>query len=137
MEMSLASKIKDANTTLIANGELDRVTDFFSQSYIVHITGRDMKGGCTIVRDILSSLRQSFSDIQVDVEILLEGEDRVAWQRTLRATHTGSFKSFPASGRQIVWRDMVTSQFRDGLIAEEWVMTDLAEQLLLSRKRKN
>ena len=73
---------------------------------------------------------------QVDVDILLEGDERVAWQRTLRATHKGKFKSFPASGLQIVWRDMVTSQFRDGLIAEEWVITDLAEQLLLSRKRK-
>lgn len=29
---------------------------------------------------------------------------------------------------------MVTSRFRDGLIAEEWVVTDLAERLLLSRK---
>ena len=137
MEMSLASKIKEANTTLIVNGNLDRIGDFFTQDYTVHLTGRDIKGGHSIVQDIISSLWKSFHDTQVDVEILLEGEDRVAWQRTLRATHKGKFKSFPASGLQIVWRDMVTSQFRDGLIAEEWVITDLAEQLLLSRKRKS
>ena len=29
---------------------------------------------------------------------------------------------------------MVTSQFRDGLIEEEWFVTDLAERLLLGRK---
>ena len=137
MEMSLASKIKEANTTLIVNGNLDRVDNFFTQDYTVHLTGHVMEGGHSIVKNILSALRHSFPDIQIDVDILLEGEDRVAWQRTLRATHKGKFKSFPPSGLQIVWRDMVTSQFRDGLIAEEWVITDLAEQLLLSRKRKS
>ena len=135
--MSLASKIKGANTTLIVNGSLDRVGDFFTQDYALHLTGRVMEGGHSIVQNTLSALRRSFPDIQIDVDILLECEDRVAWQRTLRATHKGEFKSFPASGLQIVWRDMVTSQFRDGLIAEEWVITDLAKQLLLSRKRKS
>ena len=32
---------------------------------------------------------------------------------------------------------MVTSRFRDGLIAEEWLITDLAERLLLARKRSS
>lgn len=137
MEISLASKIQEANRTLVANGNLDRVSDFFTQEYTVHMTGRIMKGGHSIVQDTLSSLRKSFPDIQVDVDILFEGEDRVAWQRTLRALHKDKFKGFPASGLQIVWRDMVTSQFRDGLIAEKWLVTDLAEQLLLSRKRKS
>ena len=31
-------------------------------------------------------------------------------------------------------RDMVVSRFEGGLIAEEWVVTDLAERLLLTRK---
>ena len=69
------------------------------------------------------------------MEILVEGPDRIAWQRIIRATHEGAFKGFPASGRKIVWRDMTTSRFRDGVIAEEWVISDLAEQLLLSRKK--
>ena len=67
---------------------------------------------------------------QVEVEILVKTKDRVAWERTLRATHKGAFKGFPATGRPIVWRDMVISRFRNGLIAEDWVITDLAERLL-------
>jgi predicted ester cyclase len=87
------------------------------------------------IRRFLGMLQRAFPDLQVQVEILVEAKDRVAWQRTLRATHQGDFKGFPATGRQIVWRDMVTSRFRDGLIAEDWVITDLAERLLLARKR--
>lgn len=66
--------------------------------------------------------------------MLVEGEDRVAWQRTLRGTHQGPFRGFPASGRRIVWREMLTSAFRDGRIAEDWLVSDLAERLLLARK---
>lgn len=53
----------------------------------------------------------------------------------MRGTHKAAFKGFPASGLQIVWRDMVTSKFYNGLISEEWLLTDLAERLLLSKKR--
>lgn len=133
--MSHATKIIEANSALITNGNLDQIGDYFTKNYTVHLTNRVIEGGHGIVQKILSELRHSFTNIQLDVEILLESEDRIAWQRTFRATHAEKFKNFPASGLQIVWRDMVTSRFKDELIAEEWVITDLAEQLLLSRKR--
>jgi len=94
-----------------------------------------MTGGHGAIRSVLSMYQRAFPDLQVQVEILVEGTDRVAWQRTLRGTHQGDFKGFPATGRPIVWRDTVTSRFREGLIAEDWLITDLAERLLLARKR--
>lgn len=136
MEKSFSEKIQAANAVLISNQDLDAVGDFFASDYKVHITGRVVKGGHKVVHDILAELQKSFPDIQAEVEILLEGNERVAWQRTLRGMHEYRFKGFPASGQKIVWRDIVISQFRDGLIAEEWVITDLAEQLLLSKKRQ-
>ena len=135
MNRSCASKIQAANSALIANGNLDAIGEFFTPDYVIHLTDEDMTGGHGTIRKILDLYRRVFPDLQVKVEILVEGKDRVAWQRTLRATHQGDFKGFPATGRPIVWRDMVTSRFRDGLIAEDWVITDLAERLLLARKR--
>ena len=131
-----ASTIQEANIVLLVDGNLEAAEEYFTPDYQVHIADHGMKGGCDIVKDNISSLRNSFSNIQVEVDILVESDTRVAWQRTLHATHSGAFKGFPASGLQIVWRDMVTSEFRGDLIAEEWVLTDLAERLLLSRKRK-
>lgn len=135
MDRSLASKIRAANSALMANGNLDAVGEFFAPDYVAHLTDQDMTGGHSAIRRVLGMYQRAFADLQVEVEILVEGKDRVAWQRTLRGTHQGDFMGFPASGRQIVWRDMVTSRFRDGLIAEDWVITDLAERLLLERKR--
>jgi predicted ester cyclase len=84
---------------------------------------------------MLDLYQRAFPNPNVEVEILLEGTDRISWQRTIRAKQEGPFKGFPASGHIIVWRDVVTSRFHNGLIAEEWVISDLAEQLLLSRKK--
>ncbi len=135
MNQSPASKIQAANAALLANGNLAAIGEFFTTDYVAHLTDQDMARGHDAIRKILDLYRRAFPDLQVEVEILVEGKDRVAWQRTLRGTHQGDFKGFPATGRPIVWRDMVTSRFRDGLIAEDWVITDLAERLLLARKR--
>ena len=135
MAQSLASKIQAANSAVMGKGSLDAIGEFFAPDYVVHLTDQDMTGGHAAIRRVLNLYRRAFPDLQVEVEILVKAKDRVAWQRTLRATRQGDFKGFPATGRRIVWRDMVTSRFRDGLIAEDWVITDLAGRLLLARKR--
>ena len=136
MDDSFAKKIEAANNTLIVDGDLDAVEEYFTSDYVIHLTDRDFKSGYSSIRDIIGKLRQSFPDIKVEVEVFLENDTRIAWQRTLRGTHQSAFQGFPASGLDIVWRDMVISQFRGDCISEEWVITDLAERLLLSRKRK-
>jgi steroid delta-isomerase-like uncharacterized protein len=133
MDPSPASRIQAANSAIIAGGNLDAIGEFFTPDYVGHGTDRDLEGH-SAVRKFLGMLQQAFPDLRVEVEILAEGDDRVAWHGTLRGTQKGDFMGFPACGRQIVWRDMITSRFRDGLIAEEWVLTDLAEHLLRARK---
>jgi steroid delta-isomerase-like uncharacterized protein len=134
MDGSLASKIRAANEAIIDHGNLDAVDEFFTLDYVAHGTEQDLTGGRGAIRGFVGALRRAFPDLRAEVEILVEGKDRVAWQRTVRGTHERDYKGFPASGRAMVWRDMVASRFQGGLIAEEWVITDLAERLLLARK---
>ncbi|MCB1207866.1 MAG: ester cyclase [Verrucomicrobiales bacterium] len=131
----LSSIVRAANHALIENGNSDAIATYFAPDYIAHLTDQDVAGGHKLIRGMLDLYQRAFPSPKVEVEILLEGSDRVSWQRTIRAIQEGAFKGFPASGRDIVWRDVVTSRFRDGLIVEEWVISDLAEQLLLSRKK--
>lgn len=135
MARSLPATIKAANATLLVRGDADGVGEFFTPDYVAHVTGRDLTGGHAWVGRYVGMVRRAFPDVEVEVEILLVGKDRVAWQRTLRGRHRGDFMGFPATGRKVVWRDMVTSRFRRGRIAEDWVVSDLAERLLLARTR--
>ncbi len=132
---SLALMIEAANQELIGTGNYDAVPRFFSPGYVAHLTDQDTVGGHRQIRAFLEMYRRAFPTISVQVEILVEGTDRVAWQRILRGKQEGAFKGFPATDREVVWRDVVTSRFHEGLIAEEWVISDLAERLLLSRKK--
>ncbi len=134
MSRSLTSQIREANASILVNGEFGAIPEFFSPDYLAHVTGSDLMGGHDAIRRTVERWRRAFPDMVADVEILVEGADRVAWQRTLSATHEGAYLGFPATGRRLVWRDMVTSRFEGGLITEEWVVTDLAEQLLRARK---
>lgn len=134
MSRELASTIEAASSALLVEGDAEAIGEFFTRDYIVHLTDQDATGGHEAIRKVLGLHRRAFTNVKVVVEILVATKNRVAWQRTTRATHTGSFKGFPGTGHAIVWREMVISQFRDGLIEEEWFVTDLAERLLLGRK---
>jgi steroid delta-isomerase-like uncharacterized protein len=114
---------------------LDAIDEFFTADYVAHGTDQQMAGHGAI-RRFVRELRQGFPDLEVELEILLKTNDRVAWQRRLEGSHRGNFRGFPATGRRVVWRDVVVSRFRDGRIAEDWVSTDIVERLLRSRKRR-
>jgi ketosteroid isomerase-like protein len=95
MNRSLASTIRAANSTLLAGGDLDAVGEFFAPDFVAHLTDRDLTGGPGAVRGFLATLRRAFPDLQVEVEVLVEGEDRVAWQRKISETLLGEYNVFP------------------------------------------
>lgn len=134
MNLDPVTRVRAATVALVVDGNVDAVGEFFATDYVIHLTGSDAAGGHAVIRNACALYQRAFSDLQVEIEVLVAAKDRVAWQRTVRATHTGSFRGFPGTGRPIIWRDMVTSRFRDGLIVEEWLVSDLAEQLLHGRK---
>ena len=78
-------------------------------------------------------LKRAFPDLQI--------KSRFSWRGKIESPGNGRYGArtraismgFPANGRRIVWRDMVTSQFRHGLIAEEWVITDPSQSVYCSQ----
>ena len=131
--MSAASLIHDANSALLVHRRLDDLQAFFAEDYVAHVGGKAMKGHPWIRRAI-GLLHGAFDDLSVDVEVLVEHDDRVAWQRVVRGTHVGAYAGFPATGATVTWRDMIVSRVEHGVFVEDWVVTDLAEQLLRARK---
>ena len=131
---TLGSRIKAASSTLLAKGKLEKIGEFFAPDYAVHYGAASPARGHTVIREALGRIKAAFPRLRVKVEILVASEGRIAWIRTLSGVQRAAYKGFPGEGRRVVWRELVTSEFRDGLIAEEWIVTDLAEQLLLARK---
>lgn len=130
----LEALVRAANQILLVDGELDRIGEHFAESYQAHGTGRTLRGHAGL-RAYIQRIRRAFPDLEVSMEILLEAGDRVAWQRTVTGTQRGAFAGFPATGQRVRWRDLVVSRVEEGRFVEDWVVTDLAEQLLRARSR--
>lgn len=135
MKLSLGDLIRAANQQVLVQAEEAAIARYFAGTYVAHPSrGGPLRGHDWVARYV-SMLHAAFEELSVHVEVLVETEDLVAWYRQVRGKHAGAFMGFPATGSVVSWRDMATSRFQDGRIVEDWVVSDLAEQLLRAAKR--
>jgi steroid delta-isomerase-like uncharacterized protein len=124
-----SAEIIDSNEQLLNQGNIAAARNLFAENYLLHATGGDQTGGPQLIESFVSDLRTAFPDLHVEVEILVTEGNRVAWVRRNRGTHQSDFMGVPATGRVVVWQDIVVTRYENGLIAEEWGASDLAERL--------
>ena len=74
-------------------------------------------------------VRRAFPDLTADIHDIVAAEDRVAVRLTFRATHSGDFLGFAATGRRVEYVSHEFYRIADGLIAEEWICSDMATLL--------
>lgn len=131
MAKSNEERIRLANDEIIGKGNLGVVGEIFASDYVVHAGGKDHTGHA-FVRRFANLLRSAIGDLRVvEVAVLMQAGDTIAWQRTLSGTHKADMMGIPPSGKKVKWRDLVVTRFAGEKIAEEWTVSDLAGQLLL------
>jgi len=74
-------------------------------------------------------MRHAFPDLRAHIEDIVAAEDKVAVRVRFRATHSGEFLGVPATGHVIEYVSHEFYRVADGLIAEEWICSDLATLL--------
>ncbi len=133
MAQSNEERVRLANDEIVGKGNLGVVDEVFAADYVVHAGGKDFKGP-EFVRRFIGQLRSAIPDLRVvEVEFLIRAGDTIAWQRTLGGTHKADMMGIPPTGQKVEWRDMVVTRFDGEKIAEEWAVSELAEQLLLKQ----
>ena len=71
-------------------------------------------------------MKRAFPDLEIRVDDLVAAGDKVALRLTLSGTHLGEFQGIPATGRTISYVSHEFYRVADGLVAEEWICSDLA-----------
>lgn len=133
MTKSNEDRLHFANDALFEKGNLDTAEHVFAADYVVHAGGKTHKG-VNFVKRFVGQLRSAIPDLHVvEVKVLSQDGDTVTWQRTLSGTHSTEMMGIPPTGQRTEWRDMVVSRFEDGKIAEEWTVSELLGQLLVSK----
>ena len=74
-------------------------------------------------------VRAAFPDLQARVEDVVAAGDKVAVRVRFRGTHSGEFLGIPATGRTVEYVSHEFYRVAGGLIAEEWICSDMASLL--------
>jgi len=133
--MNYEELLQNAINQLYEKGNLLVIPQFFTAGYTAHAADKTYKGHDFIER-FLRQLRSAILDIKVlKLEFLARENDTVVWQRTLTGTHKSSLMGIPPSGNKVQWSEMVVTRFENENIAEEWILSELAGQLLLKQPK--
>ena len=132
MAKSKEERVRFANEEILCKDNLGVVADIFATDYVVHAGGKDHKGHA-FVRRFAGLLRSAIPDLRVvEVALLIQAGDTIAWQRTLSGTHKADMMGIPPTGQKVEWRDIMVTRFDGEKIAEEWAVSELAGQLMLA-----
>jgi len=80
-------------------------------------------------RQNFDTMQHAFTDFRAHIEDIVAARDKVAVRLRIRGTQSGEFLGIPATGRAF---DYVSHEFyriADGLLAEEWICSDMATLL--------
>lgn len=132
--MNYLSLLKSAHKAVFQEISIESIAAFFSENYVAHTGDKTMKGHKFILQ-YAKLLHAAIPDLRLQkIEILTQTETTVCYQRKFSGTHKKQLKGISASAEKVTWHEMVVSRFENDKIAEEWVMSDLAFQLMLKLK---
>lgn len=133
--MNKQGEIRHVLDKLIVQGNLEVIGTLFSENYVAHAGNKHYQGH-TFLKRWTKELRSAIPNIKAQkVEFLAQSGKTITWQRTFRGMHQKKMRGIPASGKTITWGEMVVSRFEGNKIAEEWVVSELAGQLMLKQPK--
>jgi len=107
-------------------GATDAVYEFWSETFHSHVTervtpekvGTDIRGEEQLW---WQQVRSSFPDMTFTVDLLIESDDLVVSNWTVKGTHTGTpFFDVPPSGQPVTINGTAILRIHDGQIVEHW-----------------
>jgi predicted ester cyclase len=121
------------NLALLANysdamfaGDEKAVFEFWAPEFHSHVTervnpdavGTDIRG---YELEWWTQVRSAFPDMVFSVELIIESDDLVVSNWTVRGTHTGTaFYDVEPSGEPVIINGTAILRLRDGKIVEHW-----------------
>ena len=120
--LRLLGKYSDA----MASGADDAVYEFFSPDFHSHVSerinpeaiGTDIRGS---EQKWWREAKEAFPDMVFTVDLLIESDDLVVSNWTVKGTHTGTaFYDLPPSGQPVTINGTAILRIRDGQIVEHW-----------------
>lgn len=124
--MSNNLKLLGEYSDAMADGDEQAVFSFFAPEFMSHVTARvnpDAVGTDIRGEELKwwTQVRSAFPDMAFSVNLLIESDDLVVTNWTVKGTHTGTpFYGVGASGKPVEINGTAVLRIRDGKIVEHW-----------------
>ena len=111
-------------------GDADGCTALMAPDFIISLAELPApQHGREVWRQGFEMMRHAFPDLRAHNEDVVAAGDKVAVRLRFRGTHSGEFLGFAATGRAVEYVSHEFYRVSDGLIAEEWICSDMATLL--------
>jgi steroid delta-isomerase-like uncharacterized protein len=111
----------------MVNGDIGKMRSLFDKFYSPAFIYHDVFTGDTnreqTIQDMATYLA-AFPDLNYSIDDILAERDKTAVRCTLQATHKGMFNGIPATGKQIVVKQVEMHKIVGGKIKEAWGFSD-------------
>lgn len=108
-------------------GDLETCMARMEPEFIINIAGVPRRTGIDTWKFGVDYFKKAFPDMKAKVEDAFGSGDRVALRMTFTGTHAGEFQGIPATGRTVTYESNELYRVNEnGLIAEEWICSDMA-----------
>lgn len=124
---AVGSALLDGYVTAVNTHDTRRFPELFTEAYIQH-SGRSQSGLAAQIA-LFQSLFAVTPDHYMQVEDRIIVGDRVVARTTHTATHTGTFRGFPPTGKRFSYRTIDIWRVENGKLAEHWDISDAEEVL--------
>lgn len=107
-------------------GDEQAVFDYWSPDFVSHVTRRvnpDMVGNDVRGEEVKwwTQVRNAFPDFVFTVDLLIEKDDLIVSNWTVKGTHTGTaFYDVPPSGEPVEINGTAILRMKDGKVVEHW-----------------
>ncbi len=107
-------------------GDFDACVALMGPDFVMNLAGLPPMPGPDVWRQGAEVIKRAFPDLHMRIDDVVAAGDEVAVRLTFRGTHQGDYLGLPATGRTIEYVSHEFYRIAGGLIAEEWICSDVA-----------
>ena len=109
---------------VINNGDFSVLDELVQPNYVYRSPDQELDGP-EALKGLLAAYRIAFPDLNVRIDDLVNGGDRVVISITLTGTHEGDLMGIWPTGKRVKINGMILSHFEGGKIVKEWEILDM------------
>jgi steroid delta-isomerase-like uncharacterized protein len=111
-------------------GDTDECMARMAPDFVINLAEMpEPQHGREVWRQGFEMMKHAFPDLQAHIEDIFAAQDKVAVRLRFRGTNSGEFMGFHPTGRTIEYVSHEFYRLADGLVAEEWICSDMATLL--------